>query len=139
GHGNVVGDLVAGDGNHRRVADGALGEHGDIGGAAADVHQAYAQLLLVLGQHRKAGGKLLQDHVVHFQAAAAHALDDVLGGAHGAGDHMHLGLQAHAGHAHRLADAVLGIDDEFLGQDVQDLLVGGNRHGARRVDHPLHV
>src|SRR3546814_3372456 len=35
----------------------------------------------------------------------------------------------------RLSDAFLVIDDEFLRQDVQDLLIRRNRHGARRVDH----
>ncbi len=121
------------------MTDGTLGEHGDVRGATTDVHQAHAQFLLVLGEHRIARGELFQDYVVHFQAATAHTLDDVLGRAHRAGDHVYLGLQAYAGHTHRLADAVLGIDDEFLGQDVQDLLVGGDGHGARRVDDPLHV
>jgi hypothetical protein len=32
------------------MADRALGEHGEIGGAAADIDQHHAQLLLVLGQ-----------------------------------------------------------------------------------------
>ena len=41
------------------------------------------------------------------RAAALHALDDVLRGAVGPGDDVHLGLEAHAGHADRLADALL--------------------------------
>jgi hypothetical protein len=32
-----------------------------------------------------------------------------------------------------------GVDDEFLRQHVQDLLVGRDRHRARRVDHALDV
>jgi hypothetical protein len=32
------------------VADGAIGEDGEVGGAAADVHQADAELLLVLAE-----------------------------------------------------------------------------------------
>ena len=36
-------------------------------------------------------------------------------------------------------DAFLVIDDEFLGQDVQDLLVGRDRDGTRRVDHALDI
>src|SRR5690348_5545608 len=54
-HRDVVGDLVAGDRDHRRVLDRAVGEHGHVGGAAADVHQAHAQVLLVLEQHRVGG------------------------------------------------------------------------------------
>ena len=55
------------------------------------------------------------------------------------GDHVHPGLEADAGHADGLADALLAVDDEFLGQHVEDLLVGGNGHRPRRVDHPVHV
>src|SRR5580693_8753905 len=36
GHGDVIGHLIAGDGDHRRVTDRAAAEHGDVGGAAAD-------------------------------------------------------------------------------------------------------
>src|SRR6185312_11561306 len=133
-HRDVVGHLVAGDGDHRGVADGTVGEHGDVGGAAADVHQADAEVLLVLVQHRVAGRQLLQYHVVHLEAAAFHAAHDVLGGAGGAGDDVHARLQAHAGHADGLADAVLAVDNEILRQNVQDLLVGGDGDGARCVD-----
>lgn len=64
GHGDVIGDLVAGDQDHRGMADRAFGEDRDIGGAAADIHQAHAQFLLVLGQHRIGRGQLLEDDVV---------------------------------------------------------------------------
>ena len=52
---------------------------------------------------------------------------------------MHLGLQAHAGHAQRLAHAFLVIDHVILGQGVQHALVRGNRHGLRGVEHALDV
>ncbi len=139
GNGDVVGHLVAGDGNHGRVADGAVGEHRQVRGAAADVHEGDAELLLVLAEDGKAGAELFQDQVVHFQATAAYALDDVLGRADRARNHVDPGLQPHPAHADRLADPLLVIDDEFLGQDVEDLLIGGNRHRPGRIDHPVHV
>ena len=138
-HRDVVGHLVAGNRNHRGVTNRAAGEHGDIGRAAADVDQADAQFLFVIGQHGITGSELLEHDVVDRQAAALHALDDVLRGALGARHDVHLGLETHARHADRLADAFLIIDDEFLRQDVQDLLVGRNRHGARRIDHAIDV
>jgi hypothetical protein len=138
GHGDVVGDLIAGDGDDG-VADGAIGEHGEVGGAAADVDQADAELLLVLAEHRVAGTELAEHQVVHLQTAAADALDDVLRGADRAGDHVHPRLQAHAAHADGLADALLVVDDEFLRQDVQDLLVRRDRHRAGGVDDPVDV
>ena len=48
-HRDVVGDLIAGDRNHRGVANRAFGEDGHVGSATADVDQADAQLLLVVG------------------------------------------------------------------------------------------
>src|SRR5262245_34045295 len=61
---DVVGDLVARDRDHGGVADRAAGEHGDVGGAAADVHEADAEVLLVLGQHGERRGELLEDDVL---------------------------------------------------------------------------
>ncbi len=138
-HRDVVRDLVAGDRDDRGVADRAAREHREVGRAAADVHQAHAELLLVLGQHRVARRELLEHDVLDLEPAALHALDDVLRCALGAGDDVHLGLEPHAGHADRLADAFLRVDDEFLRQDVDDLLVGRDRDRARGVDHAVDV
>ncbi len=52
---------------------------------------------------------------------------------------MDIDLEARAGHADRRADAVLLVDDEVLGQDVQDLAPGRQRHGLGRIDRPSHV
>ena len=94
---------------------------------------------LVVSQHRLTGGELLEDDVIHFEAAAAYALDNVLCRAHRAGHHVHARLQAHPGHTDGLFDTFLTVDDEFLRQDVQDFLVRGNRHRARGIDNPVHV
>ncbi len=52
---------------------------------------------------------------------------------------MHPRLQPHAGHADRVLNAFLVVDDEFLGQDVQDFLIGRNRDHPRRLHDPVHV
>ena len=121
------------------MLDGAAEEHGDIGRAAADIDETGAELLFVVGKHGVARCQLLEHDVVDFEAAALHALDDVLRGALGARHHVHLRLEPHTGHADGFADAFLAIDDEFLGQDVQDLLVSRNGDGPRRVDDALDV
>jgi hypothetical protein len=51
-HRDVVGDLVSGDGDHRRVLDRAVGEDRHVGRAPADVDQAHAQVALVVEEHR---------------------------------------------------------------------------------------
>ena len=139
GDGDVVGDLVAGDRHYGGVADGALLEHSDIRRAATDVHQAHAQFLFILGQSRHAGGQRLQHQITDFEATALHALDDVLCGGDGAGDDVHLHFQLHAAHADGFAHIFLPVDDEFLRQDVQDLLVGRQRDGAGSFHHAVHV
>ena len=138
-YGDIVGYLVAGDRNHRGVLNGSAEEHGDVGRATTDVDDARAEFLLVVSQNRVARRQLFEHDVIDFEAAALHALDDVLRGAFRAGHHVNFGLQTHTGHADRLANTLLAVDQEFLGQDVQYLLVGRNGDGARRIDDPVDV
>ena len=132
-------DLVARDRDHAGVADRALRENRDVGGAAADIDEAHAEVFLVFRQHRGGGRQRLQDQVIHFEPAAAHALDDVLRRRNRAGDDVHVDFQAHAAHAERFAHVALAVDDEFLVQNVQHLLIGRNRNRFRGLDHPLDV
>ena len=100
---------------------------------------ATPELLLVVGQHRLAGGQLLDDGFGDADARAVDAGDDVLRRALAAGDDVDVHLEPGAGHADRRADAVLLVDDEVLRQHVQDLAAGRQRHGLGRVDRPPHV
>ena len=106
------------------MADRTAGEDGDIGGTRANVHQRHAQLLLVLRQHRQAGGQRVQHQLVHLQSAAAHAFDDVFSRALRAGHDVDLGLQPDTAHAYGFAH-ILAVNHEFLGfhqqQDVDGL------------------
>src|SRR5450830_141944 len=138
-HGNVVGDLVAGNRDHGGVTDRTLGEDRDVGGAAADVHQAHAQFFFVVGQYRVGRSQLLENDVVDFQAAAAHTLFNVLCGIDRAGHHVDLGFQPHARHAEGLAYAFLVVDHVVLRQGVQHALVRRDRHGLGRVEYALKV
>src|SRR5215469_4801393 len=138
-HRDVVGDLVAGDRDDRGVADRAVGKHREIGGAAADVDQAHAELLLILGEHCKARGELLEHDVLDSEPAALDALLDVLGGRVRPRDDVHLGLEAHPRHADRVTDPFLAVDDELLRQHVQDLLIRRNRHRLGSIDHVLDI
>ena len=121
------------------MTDRAFAENRDVGRAAADIDQHHAEFLFVFRQHRERRRQRLQDQIVHFEPAAAHALDDVLRRAHRAGDDMHLHFEADAAHADRLAHIFLAVDDEFLREDMQHLLVGRNVDRLRRFDHARHV
>ena len=48
------------------------------------------------------------------------------------------GNRLHRRHAERLAHVLLPVDDEFLGQHMQDLLVGRNVDRLRGLDHAGH-
>jgi len=48
-------------------------------------------------------------------------------------------VEPRAGHPDRRADAILLVDDEILGQHVQDFPAGGKRHRLRRVNRTPHV
>jgi hypothetical protein len=52
---------------------------------------------------------------------------------------MNVALEADAGHADRILDAGLIVDDELLGDDVQHFAIHGYGHGAGRLDHARHV
>ncbi|MNI41761.1 hypothetical protein D3C73_960230 [compost metagenome] len=121
------------------MADRTAREDGDVGRATADIHQHDTQFLFIGRQHGQAGGQRLQDQVLHFQAAAAHALDDVLRGADRARHDVHAHFQAQAAHADGLADVFLAVDDELLRQHVQHLLVGRDVHRLGGLDDAGNV
>ncbi len=56
-----------------------------------------------------------------------------------AADDVHLDVQPHPGHAERVLDPVLVVDDELLGQHMEHLLVHGDVDGPGAVDGARHV
>src|SRR5271157_2015909 len=137
--GDVVGDVVAAEPENGGVLDRTIGENGNVGRAATDVDQAHSKIALVLRQHGLGGCERLEDDVDHVEASLVRALHDVLGAGHRRGHDMNLRLKPHAAHAERLADALLVVDDELLGNDVNHLAVHRDRDGFGGVDHTLDV
>ncbi len=74
------------------MLDCATAKHGDVRRAATHVNETNAELFLIVRQHRVARCELLEDDVLDVETTALHALDDVLRGAHGARNEMHLGF-----------------------------------------------
>ena len=65
--------------------------------------------------------------------------DPVVRGGELGRDDVHARLEPHAGHAERIADAVLIVDDVLLWQHVQHLAVHRDRDGLGRIDHARDV
>ena len=138
-HCNIVGDLIAGNRNHRRVPYRTIGKHRNVGGAGTDINQTHTQLFFVVTKHGLAGGQRPQDHRVGIQAAARDTAFDVLHRALRTGHHVNSRLQAHAAHANRVTHPFLIVDDKFLRDDVQHLLIRRQRHRARGLHDLVHI
>ncbi len=138
-HGNVIGHLVTRHRNHRGVTDGALGKNSNVGGTTTDINQAYTQLHLVIGQDSHGRSQLLQNGTIQLNAATADALLHILGSISGAGHHMHPRFQTYARHTHRLAYALLLVDDVVLRQGVQNTLVGSNGHRLGCIQNTFQI
>ena len=136
---DVVADDVAAEGNHRRVADDAVLEDRDVGGAAADVDQRHARFFFFVRQHRGGGSEGLEDQLIHFEVGLLDALVNVLRRRRLASDDVEVGLQTHTGHADGVFDALLVVHGELLWNDVQNLLTWLHHELAHVLDERLDV
>src|SRR5690606_9417852 len=103
-HLDVVGDDIATEGDHRRVADDVVAEDGDVGGASTDVHEHHTGLLFLSAQYGIGAGQGLEDELGDLQIGTVHALVEVAGGGDLAGDDVEVGLETHAAHADGVLD-----------------------------------
>ncbi len=76
-NGDVVGNLLAAGGQNHRVPDAAFNKNGDVGSAAANIHQHHAHFALNVGEYGLAGGQRLQHQRVDLHIGLLHALDQV--------------------------------------------------------------
>ena len=98
-----------------------------------------AELLLVVGQDGGARGDLVEDDLLDVDPGPLDAGPEVLDEGDGAGDDVDVDLELDAVHAQRIADPVLLVHDELLGDDVDDLPVGRDRDGLGLLDDPADV
>ncbi|MNT04730.1 hypothetical protein D3C72_1393200 [compost metagenome] len=121
------------------MAQCTAGVHRHIHGAAADIHYTNAELALIFGQYRIAGGQTGENKLVNFQTTTFYCLNDVLSHIVMAGDQVHLGLHTHAGQPNRVFDAFLIIDGVFLRDDVQDAVFITDAYRFSGMHHVLHI
>jgi hypothetical protein len=72
----IVGEMVAADGNRSSVSNYAAAVNDKLGGAAADVEQTGAEIAFVLGEASFRGGKRLDDGVTTNSSTAVTIFGD---------------------------------------------------------------
>src|SRR5467141_198348 len=136
---DIVRDLISGYRDHRGVPDRPVFEDRQVRRSPADVKQGDSYFLLFLFEDCIAGCERFEHHIANVEARALHAIVYVLGRGYQARDDMHVRLQPHAGHSDRIAHPVLAVDDEFLGNHVNDSPVGRQCNTLRVLDQPVHI
>ena len=132
--GEVVGEVIATDGDDRGVGDGAFEEDDQLGSGGADVEEADAELALIGSERGFGSGEGFEDGLGDFEAGLVDAGDDALLCAGGAGGDVQIDFEAIADHAHGIVNAGLLVEDELLGEEVEDFAIGGEGDGAGAID-----
>src|SRR5580704_10720419 len=135
----IVGEMIATHRNRAGVANHTAAVDDEFGGAAADVEQAAAHVAFILRQARFRRSQRLEHRIANQNSRFVRGGNQVLRSRHRGGNQMHVGFQALADHADRVANAVLRVDDKFVRQNVQHFAVFGKRNVAGSVDGAAHI
>ena len=135
----VFGNQIAGNGNNRSMADGAIGINRDVGRTAANVDDAHAQIFFVFSQNGMTACQRLKHDLIHLQAAALDTFLDILQSSVRTGNDVHAGIQTHAAHADRLFHTGLVVDDVLLNHGMQDIVIRRNIDGFGCFDGTIDV
>src|ERR1700736_182149 len=126
-------------GQDRGVHHAAVGEERDVGRATADIDQGHAQVQLIVVEDGLGRGQHLHHQVLDAHARLVDTLDNVLHRGQRPGDDVGFDFEPGAGHADRIPDPFLTVDDVAAWDDVDDLAIVGDGDRARGVDHPADV
>jgi hypothetical protein len=131
---DILGDMVAADGQDHGVPDVAVDVDGEVSGAATDIADADAHLALGLVEDDLGRGEWVEDELGGLDVGGRDALAQVFDSGFGSGDDVGFDFQAVTEHADRRVDAFLTVEIEAALDDVDDLAVVGDGHGARLVN-----
>src|SRR5210317_65844 len=131
--------MITTQGEHRGVLDCAINKDRDIRCATTDIDKSHTEVVFIRCQNSFRGSQLLEDDIADVDTGLVAALDDILSACDGPGDNMDPGLKAHAAHAERLLDAVLIVNNELLGQDVNHFPIHRYRQGFGSIDNTPHI
>ena len=119
----VIGNMVAADGQHAGVPDDTAGIHDVIRRAAADINHQSAQLLLIARQQRERRGQAIEHNFVHFQLQPLDEPDGILQTIGVAVDDMNVHFQARPQHPDRIRHAVLAVHEKVLADGMNDVVL----------------
>src|SRR5580704_2587508 len=129
----IAGKVVAADRNHGRVRDRTLLKNDQIARTSPQIDEADAQFTLVGPQHRVRASQRLKNGVVHVHARPVHRSHQVLRGARRSGHNVYPHFEARRHHARGILHPGLIVENELLWQQMQNLAIPRQRHGASFV------
>lgn len=136
---DVGGDDVAAEGDDGGMSDDSVVEYGDVGGAAADIDQGDTGLFFFVGEHGLGAGDRFEGEIADFESGFFDAAEQVVDGSNLACNDVEVGLEAHAAHPDRIANALLVVHREFLRKYVDDFVARGQHELEHVVDEPVDV
>ncbi len=87
--------MVSGHGEDGCMFDRAIQKDDQVCRSASDIDNGRPHFFLLRSQHSFARAQLFQDDIIHIEAGAVGAFDDILGRGNGAGDDVNPPLQSH--------------------------------------------
>ncbi len=124
--GDIVGDVIATDGENAGMRDGSVDVDDVIGGATADIEDEGTEVFLVLVEDDLGGGEGIDDDILDFDVGVADAAERVLNAGLDAVDDVEIGFEFVAEHADRVEDTFLFIDVVVLEDGVNEPILVGN-------------
>ncbi len=138
-HGKVVGEMVAADGNGRRMTQHSVAEDDEFRRAAADIEQAAAEFALILREAGFGRSKRLENSVRDFNPRLVDGDHQILHRRSGGSHQMDVHFEALADHSQRVANIVVRVEEKFLREHVQHDAILGKRDVARGIHGMANV
>ena len=138
-HGKIVGEMIAADGDGRRMAQHPVAEDDQLRRAAADIEQAAAEFAFILREARFRRSERFEDRVRYFDARLVDGNHQILHGRSRGSHQMHVDFEALADHSQRVANIVVRVEQKFLREHVQHHAILGKRDIARGIHGVANV
>src|SRR5580704_15662702 len=135
----IAGYVVAAEVERAKMADLAIQENCDVGGASTHLNQGNTKLLLVFCQHAERTSQWLQHQLAYMIARPLDALAQVHCGRATDGYQIHFSFETSAYHPDRIADAGVLVYRVFLRDGMQQFAVLRNRLCPRHFVGTIYV